>query len=122
MDGRLERHYAYLAQLLADGARPAAIVPGVTRHGEDIGRWLASQRRNWDRLNAEQQRRLAELGGKKAPHARKAPAKTTTAGRATRRAAVHADAPATPAEEAPGLAPISASNGCPVPDTAAQRV
>ncbi|MFD9008707.1 Helicase associated domain protein [Streptomyces sp. NPDC059552] len=73
-----QRHYAYLAQLFADGARPAAIVPGVTRHGEDVGRWLASQRRNWDRLNAEQQRRLGELGVTKAPRARTAAPKTTT--------------------------------------------
>ncbi|MFE1878046.1 Helicase associated domain protein [Streptomyces sp. NPDC059496] len=74
-----QRHYAYLTQLLAEGARLTAIVPGVTRHGEDVGRWLASQRRNWDRLNEEQQRRLGELGVKKAPRARKAAAKTTSA-------------------------------------------
>ncbi|MGW6846703.1 Helicase associated domain protein [Streptomyces sp. NPDC054958] len=74
-----QRHHAYLAQLLAEGARPAAIVPGVTRHGEDIGRWLATQRRGWDRLNEEQQRRLGELGVKKAPRTRRAPAKTAAA-------------------------------------------
>ncbi|WP_240528341.1 DEAD/DEAH box helicase, partial [Streptomyces amritsarensis] len=74
-----QRHYTYLAQLLTEGARLAAVVPGVTRHGDDIGRWLATQRRNWDRLNTEQQRRLAELGVKKAPRARKTAAKTTTA-------------------------------------------
>ncbi|WP_030852868.1 DEAD/DEAH box helicase [Streptomyces sp. NRRL F-4474] len=73
-----QRHYAYLTQLLAEGARLAAVVPGVTRHGDDVGRWLATQRRNWDRLNTEQQRRLGELGVKKAPRARKAAAKTTT--------------------------------------------
>ncbi|MEU7604591.1 helicase associated domain-containing protein [Streptomyces sp. NPDC041003] len=48
----------------------------MTRHGEDIGRWLAAQRRAWDRLNEEQQRRLAGLGVKKASRARNAPAKT----------------------------------------------
>ncbi|MFE9934599.1 helicase associated domain-containing protein [Streptomyces sp. NPDC005533] len=74
-----QRHYAYLAQLLAEGARLAAIVPGVTRHGEDVGRWLATQRRDWDRLNEEQQRRLGELGVTKAVRARKAPSKTTAA-------------------------------------------
>ncbi|WP_371591652.1 DEAD/DEAH box helicase [Streptomyces virginiae] len=74
-----QRHYAYLAQLLAEGARPAAVVPGVTRHGDDVGRWLAAQRRNWDRLNAEQQRRLAELGVKKASRTRKAAVKTAAA-------------------------------------------
>ncbi|MFE1831767.1 Helicase associated domain protein [Streptomyces yangpuensis] len=76
-----QRHYAYLAQLLAEGARPAAVVPGVTRHGDDIGRWLATQRRNWDRLNAEQQRRLGELGVElqKAPPARRTAVETATA-------------------------------------------
>ncbi|MDX3538124.1 helicase associated domain-containing protein [Streptomyces sp. MB09-01] len=72
-----QRHYAYLAQLLAEGARLTGVVPGVTRHGEDVGRWLATQRRNWDRLNEEQQRRLATLGVTKAPQARRAPAKAT---------------------------------------------
>ncbi|MFF0219929.1 DEAD/DEAH box helicase [Streptomyces vinaceus] len=61
-----QRHYTYLAQLLDDGARLAAIVPGVTRHGEDVGRWLATQRRDFRRLNEEQQRRLAVLGVKPA--------------------------------------------------------
>ncbi|MFD9084321.1 helicase associated domain-containing protein [Streptomyces erythrochromogenes] len=67
-----QRHQAaYLAQLLASGARPAAIVPGVPRHGEDVGRWLAVQRRNCDRLNEKQQRRLAALGMKEVPRARR---------------------------------------------------
>ncbi|MDX3540280.1 helicase associated domain-containing protein [Streptomyces sp. MB09-01] len=74
-----QRHYAYLTQLLASGARLTAIVPGVTRHGDDIGRWLATQQRDWDRLNAEQQRRLATLGVTKAPRARKTAAKTAAA-------------------------------------------
>lgn len=74
-----QRHYAYLTQLLAEGARLTAIVPGVTRHGDDVGRWLATQRRDWDRLNEEQQRRLGELGVKKGPRARRAPAKTAAA-------------------------------------------
>ncbi|WP_392895652.1 helicase associated domain-containing protein [Streptomyces sp. LN699] len=61
---------------MAGGARLADIVPGVTRHGEDVGRWLTTQRRDWGRLNKEQQRRLGELGMKKAAPARTAPAKT----------------------------------------------
>ncbi|MEU7607276.1 hypothetical protein [Streptomyces sp. NPDC041003] len=36
------RHYACLAQLLAEGARLTAIAPGVTRHGDDDGRRLAA--------------------------------------------------------------------------------
>ncbi|MET9694688.1 Helicase associated domain protein [Streptomyces sp. NPDC006514] len=74
-----QRHYAYLNQLLASGARLAAIVPGVTRHGEDVGRWLATQRRGWDRLNEEQRRRLSELGVTKAVRARRAAVKTAAA-------------------------------------------
>ncbi|MFD8148500.1 helicase associated domain-containing protein [Streptomyces sp. NPDC059708] len=75
-----QRHYAYLAQLLDEGARLRAITPGVTRHGEDIGRWLATQRRNFGRLNAEQQTRLGALGitPARAVRARQAPAKTST--------------------------------------------
>ncbi|MFE9221683.1 Helicase associated domain protein [Streptomyces lavendulae] len=76
-----QRHYAYLAQLLAEGARLTAVTAGVTRHGEDIGRWLAVQRRDWARLNAEQQARLTALGVTPARvvRARQAPAKTRTA-------------------------------------------
>ncbi|MFD9523746.1 Helicase associated domain protein [Streptomyces sp. NPDC059979] len=51
----------------------------MTRHGEDVGRWVTTQRRGWDRLNEEQRRRLATLGVKKAPRARRAPAKTAAA-------------------------------------------
>ncbi|MEU9801519.1 Helicase associated domain protein [Streptomyces sp. NPDC051000] len=74
-----QRHYAYLAQLLAGGARLDDVVPGVTRHGDDIGRWLTTQQHDFNKLNAEQQRRLAELGVKKAARARKTPAKAAAA-------------------------------------------
>ncbi|MFF2789811.1 helicase associated domain-containing protein [Streptomyces sp. NPDC058049] len=74
-----QRHHTYLAQLLAEGARLTAVVPGVTWHGEDVGRWLATQRRDWGRLSAEQQRRLGELGVRKAPRARRTAAKTAAA-------------------------------------------
>ncbi|MEV7236545.1 helicase associated domain-containing protein [Streptomyces sp. NPDC051020] len=58
------------APKLASGANSAAqshleeIVPSVTLRGDDIGRWLTSQARDWTRLNPEQQRRLSELGVK----------------------------------------------------------
>ncbi|MGW0394384.1 helicase associated domain-containing protein [Streptomyces sp. NPDC003042] len=71
-----QRHYAGLRALLAGGARLANVVPGVTWHGEDIGRWTATQRRDFGRLSAEQQRRLAELGVKPA---RAVPARTAAA-------------------------------------------
>ncbi|THA45150.1 hypothetical protein E6R62_35915 [Streptomyces sp. A1136] len=54
-----QRHYAYLTQLLDEGARLTAITPGVTRRGEDFGRRLATQRHDFRRLSEEQQRRLA---------------------------------------------------------------
>ncbi len=57
----------------------AGVVPGVTLHGEDGGRWLATQRRDFSKLNGEQQRRLGELGVMKAARARKAPAKAVVA-------------------------------------------
>ncbi|MFI8345631.1 helicase associated domain-containing protein [Streptomyces sp. NPDC085639] len=57
-----QRHYAYLKQALAAGARLADVVAGVTWHGDDIGRWTTTQQRDWNRLNDEQQRRLSELG------------------------------------------------------------
>ncbi|MGY4920755.1 hypothetical protein ACWD9K_37430 [Streptomyces sp. 900116325] len=34
----------------------------MTYRGDGIGRWLASQARDWGRLNEEQQRRLTEHG------------------------------------------------------------
>ncbi|MFE1558134.1 Helicase associated domain protein [Streptomyces sp. NPDC058734] len=84
-----QRHYAYLTQLLAEGARLKAITPGVTRHGEDIGRWLTTQRRDWTRLNDEQQARLGALGitAARVVRARKAPAKTSTTSTSGRGAA-----------------------------------
>ncbi|WP_328723564.1 Helicase associated domain protein [Streptomyces sp. NBC_00247] len=76
-----QRHYAYLAQLLTGGALLGDVVPGVTRHGEDVGRWLATQQRDFSKLKAEQQRRLATLGVKpqKAERARQVPAKAVVA-------------------------------------------
>jgi hypothetical protein len=34
----------------------------VTWRGDDIGRWLARQQRDFGRLDAEQQKRLAKSG------------------------------------------------------------
>jgi superfamily II DNA or RNA helicase len=68
-----QRHYVGLGALLEAGGGTEEIVPGVTYRGDDIGRWLARQVRDWARLNSEQQRRLSELGVKPAERARKAP-------------------------------------------------
>ncbi|MEU6895911.1 helicase associated domain-containing protein [Streptomyces sp. NPDC046557] len=56
-------------------------MPGVTLHGEDVGRWLTTQRRDFSKLNEEQQRRLGKLGVKpqKAVRAGKIPAKAAVA-------------------------------------------
>ncbi|MFD9412658.1 Helicase associated domain protein [Streptomyces sp. NPDC059989] len=71
-----QRHHAYLTQLLAGGARLGDIVPGVTLHGEDVGGWLTTQRRDWDLLDGKQRERLAELGVKPSSRPRTTPAKT----------------------------------------------
>ncbi|WP_438297213.1 helicase associated domain-containing protein [Streptomyces sp. HUAS TT7] len=68
-----QRHYVGLAALLKDGALLTGIVPGVTWRGDDIGRWLTRQRRDYGQLNTEQQKRLATLGVQPAVQARKAP-------------------------------------------------
>ncbi|WP_326743440.1 MULTISPECIES: DEAD/DEAH box helicase [unclassified Streptomyces] len=74
-----QRHYTGLRVLLVGGAGLEEIVPGVTHHGDDIGRWLARQQRDWGRHNEEQRRRLVELGVKPAVRPRKEPAKAGTA-------------------------------------------
>ncbi|MFD5144604.1 hypothetical protein [Streptomyces sp. NPDC058401] len=40
-----QRRHAYLHQVLTDVARLTAIVPGVTRHGDDIGGRLGAPAR-----------------------------------------------------------------------------
>ncbi|WP_327249793.1 helicase associated domain-containing protein, partial [Streptomyces sp. NBC_01320] len=71
-----QRHWAGLRVLLAGSAGLADIQPGVTHHGDDIGRWLIRQRRDWAQLNPEQQHRLGELGMKPAARPQKATAQT----------------------------------------------
>ncbi|MEV7238728.1 Helicase associated domain protein [Streptomyces sp. NPDC051020] len=70
-----QRHYTGLTALLAAGAALEEIVPGVTHRGDDIGRWLTTQTRDWTRLNQEQQHRLGEVGVKPAARPQKAPAR-----------------------------------------------
>ncbi|MEV7471701.1 Helicase associated domain protein [Streptomyces kronopolitis] len=59
-----QRHYAWVRGLMKDGATLAEILPGVTWHGADVGRWLEQQRQPqvWDALSGEQQERLTALG------------------------------------------------------------
>ncbi|MET7665911.1 Helicase associated domain protein [Streptomyces sp. NPDC005463] len=59
-----QRHYRILTDLAADephGALPQ-IQPGVLFEGDDLGKWLQRQARDWAQLSTEQQQRLARLG------------------------------------------------------------
>ncbi|MET8422121.1 Helicase associated domain protein [Streptomyces sp. NPDC005098] len=71
-----QRHWVGLSALLAAGGALGEILPGVTYRGDDIGRWLARQVRDWARLNPEQQHRLSEAGVKPAVRAQKASAES----------------------------------------------
>jgi hypothetical protein len=69
-----QRHYRVLADLVdADGTLPD-IQPGVQFQGDDLGRWLARQARDWTQLTAEQQERLTGLGVKPTQRPTPAPA------------------------------------------------
>ncbi|MGW3045626.1 Helicase associated domain protein [Kitasatospora sp. NPDC001159] len=59
-----QRHYAAVGECLDGGAQPADLVPGVTIHGHDVGRWLERQRQHivWQGLMDGQRGRLAALG------------------------------------------------------------
>ncbi|MFE8018244.1 Helicase associated domain protein [Streptomyces antibioticus] len=59
-----QRHYAALRELLRDEDGHTDVLPGVTIHGMDIGRWLARQRKPevWHGLSAGQRKRLEQLG------------------------------------------------------------
>jgi hypothetical protein len=78
-----QRHYAALRELVRDEAGQAGaveVLPGVTVHGMDIGRWLNKQRQHptWTKLTAGQRERLEQLGiTPPAPEAA-APAKPST--------------------------------------------
>lgn len=75
-----QRHYCVLADLAADEphGRLPDIQPGVQFEGDDLGKWLERQRRNWAELSEEQQQRLRALGVK--PAERPAPAPTAKGG------------------------------------------
>lgn len=63
-----QRHWAGVALCLEGGATLVDLVPGVTVHGDDVGRWLERQRRpaSWAGLLPGQRERLTRLGI--APH------------------------------------------------------
>ncbi|MGW1957566.1 Helicase associated domain protein [Streptomyces sp. NPDC001920] len=59
-----QRHYAALRELVRDEEGQAEVLPGVTVHGMDIGKWLARQRKPqvWQALSDGQRERLEQLG------------------------------------------------------------
>ncbi|WP_103529718.1 DEAD/DEAH box helicase [Streptomyces sp. SM12] len=68
-----QRHYAALRELIGDepeGAA-AAVPPGVTVYGLDVGKWAAqqTQRKTWDGLQEGQRERLEDLGVRPGPAA-----------------------------------------------------
>ncbi|MCX4539059.1 helicase associated domain-containing protein, partial [Streptomyces sp. NBC_01669] len=79
-----QRHYTGLNALLAAGGTLDEILPGVTYRGDDIGRWLARQARDWTQLNTEQQHRLSEMGMKPAARPQKTATQTNTKAGATK--------------------------------------
>ncbi|MGW9030044.1 Helicase associated domain protein [Streptomyces sp. NPDC055722] len=76
-----QRHYAALRELLRDEGGRGDVLPGVTVHGMDIGRWLNKQREHatWTGLMGGQRERLEQLGIVPLPPEQKAPAKAPKA-------------------------------------------
>ncbi|MFF7206177.1 Helicase associated domain protein [Streptomyces sp. NPDC008141] len=76
-----QRHYKVLADLVdADGVLPV-IEPGVLFDGDDLGKWINRQSRDWTHLTEVQQQRLTRLGIQPAPE----PSPTPAAKAATKR-------------------------------------
>ncbi|MFF4021180.1 Helicase associated domain protein [Streptomyces sp. NPDC001843] len=77
-----QRHYAALRELVADEEDQAEVLPGVTVHGMDIGKWLARQRKPeiWQALHDGQRERLAQLGIAPPAPEQEAPAKAPKGG------------------------------------------
>ncbi|GAA3482373.1 hypothetical protein GCM10018966_069050 [Streptomyces yanii] len=60
-----QRRYTGIRALLDAGASLDEIMPGVTWPGDDIGRWLTRQIRDWAQPNEEERKKAAAgLGGR----------------------------------------------------------
>jgi hypothetical protein len=59
-----QRHYTALRELVRDEEGQTDVLPGVTVHGMDVGRWLHKQRQHtvWAGLMDGQRERLEQLG------------------------------------------------------------
>ncbi|WP_367575045.1 Helicase associated domain protein [Streptomyces griseoaurantiacus] len=78
-----QRHYAALRELLADEEGQAGaveVLPGLTVHGMDLGKWLAKQRKPkiWQTLTEGQRERLEAVGVVPVAPEPEAPAKPST--------------------------------------------
>ncbi|MFJ9668799.1 Helicase associated domain protein [Streptomyces sp. NPDC101219] len=75
-----QRHYAALRELVRDEGQ-ADVLPGVTVHGMDVGRFLAKQRQRavWDGLMDGQRELLEAIGVVPLPPEQEAPAKAPKA-------------------------------------------
>ncbi|GED90741.1 hypothetical protein TNCT6_78260 [Streptomyces sp. 6-11-2] len=76
-----QRHYAALRELVRDEEGQADVLPGVTVHGMDIGKWLARQRKPevWQALTDGQRKRLEAVRVVPLAPEPEAPAKPSTA-------------------------------------------
>ncbi|MFD6619690.1 Helicase associated domain protein [Streptomyces albidoflavus] len=76
-----QRHYAALRELVRDEQGRADVLPGVTVHGMDIGKWAARQRKPevWQALHHGQRERLEQLGITPLAPEPETPAKPSTA-------------------------------------------
>ncbi|MFF1917027.1 Helicase associated domain protein [Streptomyces sp. NPDC058239] len=76
-----QRHYAAVRELLAEETGPPELLPGVTVHGIDAGRWLQRQRDHtvWQGLMDGQRERLEQLGVMPLPPEPTAPGKPSKA-------------------------------------------
>ncbi|MFF0629751.1 Helicase associated domain protein [Streptomyces sp. NPDC004296] len=72
-----QRHYAALRELLTDEEDHSGVLPGVTVHGMDVGKWLAKQRQHavWAGLMDGQRERLEAIGVVPLPPEQVEPAK-----------------------------------------------
>lgn len=75
-----QRHYAALRELVADEDGQPEVLPGLTVHGMDIGKWLARQRtpKVWQALHDGQRERLEAVGVVPVAPEPEAPAKPST--------------------------------------------
>ncbi|MFJ5036103.1 helicase associated domain-containing protein [Streptomyces sp. NPDC088560] len=76
-----QRHYAALRELVGEEDQ-ADVLPGITVHGMDVGKWLARQRQHtvWQGLMAKQRELLQGIGVVPLPPEQKAPTEALKGG------------------------------------------